>query len=86
MPLHELNVAIFCAISARKVTRPMFLHERVSSELYVRLIRPGLLGPLKNVSCGHFMEDSATPHITDNYLDTLYEAFGEDCDLREHLT
>jgi hypothetical protein len=66
----------------------VFLHETISYELYVKLIRSGLLGQLTGEECsyGQFVEENATPHITDNYMDAFHEVLGKDCDLRDHLT
>jgi hypothetical protein len=38
VPLHDLKVGVWCAISARRITEPVLLHETINSELYVRLI------------------------------------------------
>jgi hypothetical protein len=36
--LHDLNFGVLCASSAQRTTQPMFFHETVNSEYYVRLI------------------------------------------------
>jgi hypothetical protein len=38
VPLHDLKVGVWSAISAWRITEPAFLHKTINSKLYMRLI------------------------------------------------
>jgi hypothetical protein len=79
VPLHDLKVGVWCAISARRIIEPVFVHETINSERYVRLILSPFFDQLtdEEKSYGHFMQDNATVHTANNSMVALDEVFGE---------
>jgi hypothetical protein len=79
VPLHDLKVGVWCAISARRIIGPVFFHETINSERYVRLILSPFFDQLtdEEKSYGHFMQDNATAHTANNSMVALDEVFGE---------
>jgi hypothetical protein len=61
VPLHVSKVLVWCAIHARRINEPMFLHKTINSECYVKLILPVFFNQLtkEEISQGHFMQDNA---------------------------
>lgn len=63
MPLLDLKVWIWCAVSAQRTIQPMPFHGTVSTECYVRSIwHHSLANWLTKMSYGHFMQSIAKAH------------------------
>jgi hypothetical protein len=79
VPLHDVKLGVWCAISARRITGLVIFHEAINSERYVRLI----LSPFyiqqtnEEKSYAHFVQDNATAHIANNSMVALDNVFGE---------
>jgi hypothetical protein len=62
VPLHDLKVGVWCAISVRRTIQPMSFHKTINSERYVRLILSLFFSQLTDEEklYGHFVQDNAT--------------------------
>jgi hypothetical protein len=79
VPLHDIKVGVWCAISAQRIIiMTMFFHETINSELYMRFI----LSPFSQSTdwwklYAHFMQNNATAHNANNFMVALDNVFGE---------
>jgi hypothetical protein len=78
VPLHDLKVGVWSAISAQSTIQPMSFHKTINSERYVRLILTPFFSQLTDEkSYGYFMKDNITVHTANNSMVALDEVFSE---------
>ena len=79
--LHPRKTTVWCALSSYGIIGPVFIHENINSELYIKVLNenfiPTLRGMGVNMSETWFMQDGARPHRTQLVFDLLYEYFRE---------
>jgi hypothetical protein len=77
VPLHDLKVGVWCAISVEDNAALSF-HETINSKHYVRLILSPFFDELTDEKLyGHFMQDNATAHTVNSSTVALDEVFGK---------
>jgi hypothetical protein len=74
--LYDLKVCVWGATSAHRTIQPVYFHEIINSERYVRL-SPFFCQLTHEKLYRHFMQDNATAHIVNNSVVTLDEVFSE---------
>jgi hypothetical protein len=74
VPLHGVEVGVWCVHSAWRIIWPVFLHETVNYGCYVRLILSDQLTG-KEKSCGPFLQDNAMAYTVNNSVDALDKVF-----------
>jgi hypothetical protein len=68
VPLHDLKVGVWCAISAWRAIQPMSFHKTINSEHYVRMSLSPFSGQLTDEkSYRHFMQHNAKTHCKQFY-------------------
>jgi hypothetical protein len=76
--LHDLKVAVWCAIIAWRTIQPVSFQETINSERYVRLSLSPFFGQLTDEkSYKYFMQDNATAHTANNSMAALEKVSGE---------
>jgi hypothetical protein len=79
VPPNDLKTGVWCAVSARRITRPMFFHETINSERYVRLILPSVFDQLadEEKSYANCIQDYAKARRDNNSTVALDYVFEE---------
>jgi hypothetical protein len=79
--LHPRRTTVWCALSAHGIIGPVFIHENIDSQLYVKILNenfiPNIQGMETDMSQTWFMQDGARPHRTEQVFALLNEYFGE---------
>ena len=80
-PLHPLKTTAWCAISAKGIIGPFFVHEIITADRYRNLILDPFLDDLNqqdeiNIDSAFFQQDGARPHTANRILDFIHESFG----------
>jgi inhibitor of nuclear factor kappa-B kinase subunit alpha len=79
IPLHDIKIGVWCAVSARRIIGPIFYHETVNSDRYVRHILEPFFEQLTDDErqYGYFQQDNATAHTARNSISALQEVFDD---------
>jgi hypothetical protein len=77
IPLNDIKIGLWCAVRARQITGPIFYHETVNSDRYVRNILVPFFEQLTDDErqYGYFQHDNATAHAARNSMSALQEMF-----------
>jgi hypothetical protein len=79
IPLHDMKIGVWCAVSARRIIGPVFYHETVKSDRYVRNILEPFFEQLidDEIQYGCFQQDNAIAHTARNSMSALQEVFDD---------
>jgi hypothetical protein len=79
VPLHDVKIRVWCAISAYRIIGPVFFQETINSERYVRLILTPLFRKLTEdkKTYGYFMQDNTTAHTANHSMNEINQVFGD---------
>jgi len=71
--LHDVQIDVWCTLSARRIIGQSFYAAAVNSERYMRHILHPFIRQLTDEGkfYGHFQQDSAIAHTVDNSMQTL---------------
>jgi hypothetical protein len=77
MPIHSEKVGVWCALSLRRITGPIFFHETVNSDRYVNNILSPFFNQLtdEETQYGYFQQDNATAHTANAAMVAIWEVF-----------
>jgi hypothetical protein len=75
--LHPVKVGVLCALSARRIVRPVFFNERVNCERYIQVFVRQFFSKLTEEErlYGWFQQTSATAHTTHMSMQALSNVF-----------
>jgi hypothetical protein len=79
VPLHDLKIGVWSAISVQRKIQLLSFHEIINSKCYEKLILSLFFGQLidgENLY-GNFMQDNATAHMVNNSVIALDKVFGK---------
>jgi hypothetical protein len=79
VPLHDVKIGVWCAISAHRIIGPVFFQETINSELYVKLILTPFFRELteEEKTNGYFMQDNTTAHSANHSMNEINQLFGD---------
>jgi hypothetical protein len=85
VPLHDVKIGVWCAISAHRIIGPVFFQETINSERYVRLILTPFFRELteEEKTDGYFVQDNATTHTANHLMKERNQVFGDRVASRE---
>ncbi|RWS15258.1 histone-lysine N-methyltransferase SETMAR-like protein, partial [Dinothrombium tinctorium] len=79
-PLHPKRTSVWCAISARGIIGPYFIHENVNAVNYRALLEERFfprIAEMNGISKYWFMQDGARPHRTRDVFSSIQANFGD---------
>jgi hypothetical protein len=79
VPLHDVKIGVWCAISAHRIIGSVFCQYTINSERYVRLILTPFFRELteEEKTCGYFKQDNATAHTASHSMNEINQVFGD---------
>jgi hypothetical protein len=74
-----MKVGVWCAVSARRVVRPLFFNETINCERYVQVILWQFFPEFTEDDklYGWLQQDSATAHTARLSMEDLFDVFGD---------